>query len=362
MKVIHFLSSIDKASGGVTAYIELLSRELKHKVDLVIATGVSIEPIKIQGVKVEFFDLSLKKIKSLSQSFNKFLIEEKPDIVHVNGIWEPCCWLFQKEAQKIGIKVVLSPHGMLEPYILNRNPWKKKIAMFLYQDKAIKKADYIHATAISECMNINELGYTNNNIIIPNGVDTSEVLIKDSFSKTKRSFLFLSRIHPKKGIEFLLEAVEQIKNEDFEVIIAGTGDEKYTKNLKEIAKSKKIENKVKFVGPVYGKAKWELYKKVDYFILPTYSENFGIVVAEALATGLPVITTKGTPWEELIKNNCGWWIDLSIENLKKTIRAALSLSTDELLKMGLNGKKLVSSKYEIGSVTNLMYEFYKRIS
>lgn len=362
MKVVHFLSSIDKSSGGVTAYMELLSRELKDKVDLVIATGTSISPIQIQGVKVEFFDLSVKQIKSISQSFNKFLFEEKPDIVHVNGIWEPYCWLFQKEAQNNGIKVILSPHGMLEPYILTRNPWKKKIAMFLYQNKAIKKAEYIHATAISEWNNIKKLGYKNKNIIIPNGVDTSEILTKNSFNKIKRSFLFLSRIHPKKGIELLLEAVSYIKSEDFDVIIAGTGDENYTKNLIELAKSKKLEDRVKFIGPVYGKEKWELYKKVDYFILPTYSENFGIVIAEALATGLPVITTQGTPWKELKENNCGWWIDLSIENLKETISTALCLSTDELMKMGQNGKDLVRDKYEISSVTSSMYEFYKRIS
>jgi glycosyltransferase involved in cell wall biosynthesis len=362
MKIVHFLSSIGKTSGGITTYLELLSRGLKKEVELVIATGFSHNPIKIEGVRVVFFNRSLKNLTRTTKEYRLFLIHENPDIVHINGIWKPLNWLFQKQALKLGIKVVLSPHGMLEPYILNRNRWKKQIAMFLYQNKAIKNADYIHATAIPELNNIKKLGYKNKYIMIPNGVDISESLIKTNYKENNRVFLFLSRIHPKKGIELLLEAIKKTSKENFSVIIAGTGDEKYIKSLISLTKNYKIENRVSFVGAVYGKEKWQLYKQVDCFILPTHSENFGIVIAEALATGVPVITTTGTPWSELNEFDCGWWIDLSVDTIKDTIEKALSLSANELSIMGSNGRNFIKEKYEIKSVTQNMYEFYKKIN
>jgi glycosyltransferase involved in cell wall biosynthesis len=187
-------------------------------------------------------------------------------------------------------------------------------------------------------------------------------LIKTNYKENNRVFLFLSRIHPKKGIELLLEAIKKTSKENFSVIIAGTGDEKYIKSLISLTKNYKIENRVSFVGAVYGKEKWQLYKQVDCFILPTHSENFGIVIAEALATGVPVITTTGTPWSELNEFDCGWWIDLSVDTIKDTIEKALSLSANELSIMGSNGRNFIKEKYEIKSVTQNMYEFYKKIN
>jgi glycosyltransferase involved in cell wall biosynthesis len=361
MKVVHFLTSIDKTSGGVTAYLELLSRDLKNKVDLCIASGISSSPINIEGVPIKFFNLAFKNIRNLTKSFKLYLILEKPQIVHINGIWEPQTWLFQKVAQELNIKVVLSPHGMLEPYILNRNPWKKKIAMLLYQNKAIKKADYIHATANSEIDNIQKLGYTNPYRVIANGIDTTEVVLKTNYDTKKVNLLFLSRLHPKKGLEILLEAILKLKNKNIVLTIAGTGEDSYSKSLIELVKTYDIENRVKFVGGVYGKDKWKLYNSSDCFVLPTHSENFGIVIAEALATGLPVITTKGTPWAELLTHQCGWWINLSVDNIVDTLNQLVSLNYKELQAMGDNGKKLVREKYDIKLVTNSMFQFYKEI-
>jgi glycosyltransferase involved in cell wall biosynthesis len=104
-----------------------------------------------------------------------------------------------------------------------------------------------------------------------------------------------------------------------------------------------------------------LYNSSDCFVLPTHSENFGIVIAEALATGLPVITTKGTPWAELLTHQCGWWINLSVDNIVDTLNQLVSLNYKELQAMGDNGKKLVREKYDIKLVTNSMFQFYKEI-
>lgn len=362
MKVIHYIASIDKSAGGTTAYMQLLSKELKNQIELIVATGVSPQPVLLEDVNVKFFDTSLSRWFFLKKEFYTFLKAEKADIVHINGIWNPENSLFQKVAQSLSIKVVLSPHGMLEPYILNRHPLKKKIALALYQDKAVRKTEYIHATASSESENIRHIGYQQTATIVPNGIEISEVKEKIEFGpKENFNVLFLSRVHPKKGLELLLEALAKLKTEKLKVNIAGEGDTEYVQSLKIIAEKLDVSHQVDFLGGIYGNRKWELYQESDLFVLPTYSENFGIVVPEALATGIPVITTTGTPWEELNTHKCGWWIDLSVENLVKSLQDAMSKSPKELEQMGQRGKRLVIEKYDIKSVAGKMKEFYASI-
>ena len=125
----------------------------------------------------------------------------------------------------------------------------------------------------------------------------------------------------------------------------------------------KIENisAVKLVGPLYGDSKWSFLHSGDIFVLPSYSENFGIVIAESLAIGVPVITTTSTPWKELEKFKCGWWIDLSISNLVKALNEAVNCQPEILKEMGLRGQKLIKDKYDIKSVALEMNALYNRL-
>lgn len=357
MKVIHYIASIDKRDGGTTEYMRLLSTALKNNINLHIATGVSESPIKIDGVPITFFKYQISHWFTMLKEFRYFLETEKPDIVHINGIWSPQNWGFQKEAQKLGIKVVLSPHGMLEPWIMDNNPLKKKLGMLIYQKKAIQKADILHATAQMETESIKFLGFTNPIVIIPNGIDLNDVKSVKTRYGTKK-MVFLSRIHPKKGIEILLDAWRNSKTDDWTLEIAGNGDENYINQLNESAADLK---NVYFVGAKYNETKWDFLRSADVMILPTYSENFGIVVAEALAIGVPVITTKGTPWKDLETNKCGWWIDLSSDNLTKTIIKVFNTSTNELEDMGKNGRELIDNKYDIKKIAKEMINLYKTI-
>lgn len=357
MKVIHFIAGIDKTEGGTTEYMRLLSSELKNHIELIVATGNSSNPIEIDGVKIKFFNTGILNWFSMIKEFSSFLKKEKPNLVHINGIWNPQNFVFQKAAEKLGIKVILSPHGMLEPWILSNNPWKKKIGMFLYQKKAIQRVSYIHATATMESVSITALGFKNPICIIPNGIDLSDIKHFKTCYGT-RKMVFLSRMHPKKGIELLLEAWRNSNTIEWTLEIAGNGDEKYIENLKQSAQDLK---NVRFVGAKYGESKWDFLRSADVMVLPTYSENFGIVVAEALAVGVPVITTQGTPWEDLEIYRCGWWIDLSISNLKNIITKVTEISPDTLEQMGYQGRKLVKNKYEIKTVTNEIIDLYKKI-
>ena len=116
-----------------------------------------------------------------------------------------------------------------------------------------------------------------------------------------------------------------------------------------------------FVGPKYGDELQREYATADLFVLPTHSENFGSVVIEALAHGLPVITTKGAPWVEIETNRCGWWIDIGVEPLAKTLRTALSLGDKERCEMGQRGRRFVEAKYTWAAVVKAMEQAYESV-
>ncbi|OXA88975.1 glycosyltransferase [Flavobacterium hercynium] len=357
MKVIHYIASIDKSGGGTTEYIRLLSKALKHDTTFSIATGMSSDPITIDGVGIKFFHNGILRWFSLIKEFHAFLQSERPDIVHINGIWSPQNWGFQNTAQKLGIKVIISPHGMLEPWILAHNPLKKKLALYLYQKKAIEQSACLHATAQMEAENLLELGFKNPIYTIPNGIYLSDIKKNKKLYGTKK-MVFLSRIHPKKGIEILLEAWRNCDTKGWILEIAGNGNADYIESL--IGSCLDLKN-VYFVGAVYQEAKWNFLRSADIMVLPTYSENFGIVVAEALAVGVPVITTMGTPWEDLKTHECGWWIDLSVLNLEESLKEAFTASPNLLETMGENGQKLVKDKYDIMIIGKKMIELYNTL-
>lgn len=360
MKIIHFIPSIDQITGGTGAYIQLLAKELGKLCELYVVTATSDNPLEIENAKVVYIPCSWTQPAKMNAAWNKLLQNIRPDIVHVNGCWLPQCVWAQRWAQKAGYKVVLTPHGMLEPWIIKRHYWTRKLpALLFYQKAAIKKADIIHATAEKEKENLLKLGYNPNIEIIPNGIDVDNIRMKNSWKRNK-NILFLSRVHVKKGINFLIEAAAQLKEDldRYMVKIVGLGEEGYINELKTLTNNLGIGDMVEFVGPIFGDAKFDLYREADVFVLPTHSENFGIVVAEALASGTPVITTQGTPWKELESCHCGWWTKVGTEPTVNALRKFLALKEEELKEMGIYGRKLVETKYSSRKMAENMVNMY----
>ncbi len=362
MIVIHYIPSIDISSGGTAAYMQLLAKELGKLVDLHVVTHGSRNPVTIENAVLHYMDSSL--FGGMKREFTALLDEIRPDVVHVNGCWMPQCALAQRWAQRMGCKVVLTPHGMLEPWIVRRHYYTRKMpALWLYQKRAVVMADCLHATAESERDNILKLGYNTNVEVIANGVDVESIVMKQSWKRT-RKILFLSRVHVKKGIELLIEAAARLKNELnlYEVTVAGEGDADYIDELKAGTVSVGLDGMVRFVGGVYGEKKWAVLRDADVLVLPTFSENFGIVVAEALACGTPVITTKGAPWSDLAAWKCGWWIERDVDALVEAMKGFLALTDDERRRMGLNGRRLVEAKYSSRRMADDMLGLYRRLS
>lgn len=359
MKIIHYISSISLKSFGTTTFIQSLCSELGKYHQVHIVTHYHKDAVVIKNCSIYFISSNL--LHGMKKEWKNILNDIKPDIVHINGCWIPQCAYAQKWAKESGYKIILSPHGMLEPWIIKQNYWTKKLpALSLFQKEAIKKADIIHATSTIEKEHLSQLNYNQNIMIVPNGLDTKDLSIKSNWQR-KKKILFLSRIHEKKGINLLLEAVA-IKKEtlkDYSIIIAGEGRESLIRKLKAQAKILDISNMVHFIGGVYGKEKWELYKDADILILPTYSENFGYVVIESLTCGTPVITTQRAPWKDLINHHCGWWVKAEVNEISHAIDDYLSLTSNELKEMGMNGRKLVEDSYSIQKTSQEMIKLYQ---
>lgn len=360
MKILHVLDSIDLSKGGpsrsVTTLIDKLS---KYEIHLV--TEISDSPIISDfndDNKSIFFKNSLDRL-----IIKKFIIKNSYDIIHIHGVWSLYNSIIVSIAKQMNIPYLITPRGMLEKWALDKKKWKKRIALTLYQRNDLKHATCIHATAESEAQQIRDLGFKNPIAIIPNGINLSDFQINNtSIEKKEFLLLFLSRIHHKKGIELLIDAwnsIDKNSRNSWSVEIAGNGEKKYIESLQKLIEEYGLEDEIKITGPHFGDDKAILYEKCDLFVLPTYSENFGIVVAEALAYGKPVITTKGAPWQDLEISGSGWWIDIGVEPLKCAILEAIRLTREERINMGKRGRKLIVENYSIQTVADKMSVVYE---
>jgi len=365
MKVFHIISSIDKKGGGTSTYLQLLGNSLCKKIELGIVSIDSDEKLALDNaIETHFLKTTFPFIQAYSSALLKTLKTVSCDIFHGNGLWQYPTHLMVLTAKKRQIPYIISPHGMLEPWALNQGRLKKEIILRLFQKSDVAKANCIHATAEMEAENLHKLGFKNPIAVIPNGIDINDFPLKEFAPNNKKTLLFLSRIHPKKGIELLIEAWSTLDKNiktGWCVEIAGNGTIEYIAQLQQLIASKNLLAEIKIIGSQFGPHKLATYHRADLFVLPTYSENFGIVVAEALACGVPVITTKGAPWDDLIATNSGWWIDIGVEPLRIALEEALTLSEYQRIEMGKNGRKLVENKYSVEAVAEQMIQLYQWI-
>jgi len=303
------------------------------------------------------------------------LLREIPsiDILHINSVWPHSTYVAGRIARHSHTPYLLRPAGVfMHPW--RYNSWKKKSYLSLVGNRILHRAACIQVSSEMEAQGCRTAGLTGPITVIPNGIDRQAFeTLPDKYAaekywphlKDKLVLLFLSRISPEKGLDQCLAALRELidKNNRREIllVIAGPDHKGHLKNVKRQVEDLHLESYVFFPGMIRGEAKPALYRRADIFVLPSYSENFGIVVTEALACETPVITTTGTPWQELQDIDAGRWVRPHKMELVQALSELADMSPRQRKMMGRRGREHVLQNYTWDVTARKLHTVYRCI-
>jgi glycosyltransferase involved in cell wall biosynthesis len=380
LRIMHLISSIGRLSGGLGATALSLAREhslMGHQAQIWCHDSLSdardalkegtlgeeqVATFPVRGPWSIGYSPTMER-EALSASGQSYMV------LHQHGIWMANSRVTNLWRTVAARPTVVAPQGTLEAWALKRSAWKKRLATFAYEGQNLRSASCLQATSMDEATSFRNYGLINPIAILPNGIaddwlganaDPERFFKRFSVPSDRRLLLFLSRIHPKKGLPLLFRAMAQIKQslQDWLLVVAGPDERGHLADIQSLVQKLGIENRVRFLGPLFGSDKRDAYAASDLFVLPTHSENFGIVVAEALGAGVPVLTTRGTPWRELEIRNCGWWVDVGVAAIRDALSEAIHLAKDELRARGQRGRILAAEKYTWSSIGKQSVQLY----
>ncbi|MEA5553514.1 glycosyltransferase [Anabaena cylindrica UHCC 0172] len=385
MKVLHIIPSVSPKLGGPTQVVLNLVRALRSEgVDVEIATtndddGLLLDVplsgcVEYRGLPVWFFPPAAR-IKAFLPSpvFTQWLWKniKNYDVLdnHYLFSYLPSCAAVFAQWQRVPYTV--RTMGQLTPWALAQSKLKKQVYSYLIEKRNLNNAAAIHCTSVGEMEDAIAFGVKPPKIVLPLGVN-SPTLIGDAKSQLQYRYnvaqevpiiLFLSRLHYKKRPELLIQTLGELRKQEqnFHLLIAGSGEDTYVQSLQKMVASVNITNQTSFVGFVSGYEKDLLLQGADLFVLPTYSENFGIALAEAMVSGLPIITTPGVQIApEIEEAEAGIIVEGEIESLKSAI--AHLLNNPQLREqMGQNGRLLALQRYSWQTVAKQLASAYQDV-
>lgn len=378
LKILLLSTSSSRNAGGLYNSVRQLGKNLN------IQNSVGLDPVVLafrderSDVDNKFYSpLKLVEYKIVGPSgiavsfdlLNK-IRQLGPDIIHIQGIWLFSSFINTKYCLKHKIPYIISPRGMLDPWILSVRSWKKRLGLYLYERKHLENATCIHALCEPEYKAIRKFGLKTPVAIIPNGVD----LPSNNFKTPKnlpywkkvddrKNLLFLSRLHPKKGLENLIHSWNNLKeyHKEWKLIIAGESrGNTYKAELEDLVNGLNLSEHILFIGAQYHEEKELTFRLCDGFILPSYSEGMPMAVLEAWSYSLPVLITDDCNIKEGFENKAAIRIEANLTGLTKGLTVFFNLSLEERALMGANGFDLVKSKFTwevIAKETANLYEW-----
>lgn len=368
MKILHTITTLNKSWGGPSSCTYNLVKGLNGigvKTDVLALK--SNDPQDLIGTDpfIRYADWDIRTPLYISKSYGDFLKghADEYDIIHGNTIWLWTTHQACRAALKNRKPLVLSPHGMLYPQALKVSAWKKKIISPLFLRNDLRHADVLHVTSEQEAEHVRDFGLKNPIALIPNGLLVQEKpTLHDHTHNGKLRFGFVGRINRIKNLDLLFEVWNKLGEltSNAELVIIGKDDDVFETELRRYAKANSLNN-IHFEGFLSGKKLWDAVSSLDCLVLPSKSENFGMVVTEALVRQVPVIASKGTPWRDLESYNCGIWCDSTINEMTQSIGRMITLTGDERKLMGERGRKLVIEKYTIDKIASHMRDLYSWI-
>jgi glycosyltransferase involved in cell wall biosynthesis len=332
--------------------------------DLKVRLG---EPVDLDGVAVHYFRVPALRRLYWSPTLGRQLQQAVAgfDVVHLHSVFLWPTWAAARAASRAGVPYITAPRGMLVREMIQRKSrWVKKAWITLIERATLARAAGVHVTAEIEAEELRAFGWRLPEVTwIPNGVDWPVQHPPRSagpFAGLPGHYaLFLSRISWKKGLDRLITAWQRVP--DTPLVIAGNDDEEYRPKLEALARSLGVADRVYFVGPVSDADKWALYAEAAIFVLPSYSENFGNVVAEAMAMGCPVVVSPEVGIAALVNASAaGIVTDCSPTNLADVVNQLLA-DHPQRAAMGVRGREAVRAKLSWDGIAAQMESLYLRV-
>lgn len=346
----------------------VLTTTANGKAELNVPTGVEQ---MVDGVKVFYFKRLTKDHTHFSPALfgflRKLILTEKKAgrknelIVHIHAWWNLVSIFSCLIAKMYGVKVVLSPRGMLTSYSLTNRNSKFKDAIHFFAGKKLLKYCHVHATSKKEEEDVMETCKVNGLTVIPNFVEfPKNISFKAVESTNQYRLLFLSRIEEKKGLELLFEALAEVTI-PWELTIAGSGQTTYIKSLQKLGSTLNIGKKIKWLGHVANNQKFELIAQHDLLVLTSYNENFANVVIESLAMGTPVLISENVGlYDYVINNNFGWVVPNEPDQLKATLIESFE-DEQKRAEIKENAPKKIRAAFNENRLINQYTEMYKNL-
>ncbi|MHC4108108.1 MAG: glycosyltransferase [Planctomycetota bacterium] len=383
MKIVHYVCGMKLAAGGVVRAVLDMCEGVAargHEVTLLTLDPGDVPPswrVGETGVprvaQIERGALPRLNRSGLAQAQRQI---KAADVVHLHGIWDPICLQLARLARRSDVPYVVSVHGMLDDWSIGQRTAKKRLYVALAGRRFLERAAAVHCTADAERAQSSKWYPRGRPVVIPYVTDLSPFLELPGPQLARRSFpevfsddgrsviLFLSRIHPKKGLEQLIRAAAELQRRGLEiaVAVAGTGEPEYEQSLRRLADEEGVSERLHFLGLVVGEQKVSLYEAADLFVLPTSQENWGLVLTESLACGTPVVTTRGVDiWSELEASGAAAIIDSAPEAIASAVAELLD-DTARLRAMQQKGRTWVLEHLDADRVAGQYERLYRSVS
>ena len=348
--VIQTVAGLAEATGGPARTIVALSEALAERGVTVDLLAGGVDPMLPDPALVTTRMVTQRRQFAAAIATARDARPGLATIVHDNGIWSPVNFTVTTAARRLGLPYVITPHGMLEPWAMAYHKVRKQVAWALYQRRELTRAVALVATAEAERKAVRRLFPRAPIAVIPNGVRVPvPTAVPLKAAGDPATLLFMSRVHPKKNLPGLLRAWAQLCADPalahWTLTIAGPDEGGHAAVVKALADRLGIAARVVFAGPVAEGDKAAVFTASDLFVLPSFSENFGIVVTEALAHGVPVVATLGSPWAELPERGCGWWVAPEPDALAGALSEAMHLAPGQRRVMGERGRAWVERAF-----------------
>lgn len=342
MRVLHVIPSLSERSGGPAAAIVPMCRALQAEgIDVLLATtshGLtqsSTEDLReYKGVPARFFPVQLGASFKYSRPLTNWLRSSVKDfdVVHIHAVFNHSSLAAARACRKAGVPYVVRPLGTLDPWSMKQKSLRKHLFWFLFAKRLLAASAAVHYTAAAEKTATEEYLRMNHGRVVPLGVNVNGSAHDDSVANyfpelvQTQYVLSLSRLHPKKNLDALIDAFHSLKEQRWRLVIAGDGPVEYLSFLKEKACG---SERIVFTGWVEGRQKEALIRGASLFVLPSRQENFGLSMLEAMACGVPVLVTPQVNLaREINSAEAGWVVDCN--GLKEALAAVVHDDVDRV--------------------------------